>query len=403
MKVLYYDCFSGISGDMNLGAMIDLGVDENYLINELNKLSINEEFSIEIKKDERKGISGTKVDVILNKLEHGYHHNEEHNHGEHHHRSFKDIEKIINESSLEDGVKVMSLSIFRKLAEAEGKVHNKDLYQVHFHEVGAVDSIVDIVGAAICFQYLNVDKILCSPVQLGGGFVKCAHGVIPVPAPAVMEVLKGVPIKMGAVPFETTTPTGAAILKTMVSKFTEEKEFIVDAIGYGVGNRDTEIPNLLRVYLGRVEKKQEFYFKENCFILECNIDDMNPEIYDYVYHKLFKQGALDVFITSIMMKKGRPGVKLSVLCHKDNKEDLKKILFKETSTLGVRECSMVRDVLKREISVVKTSYGDIRVKKAYVDEEDVKVKAEYDDCKKAALEYNVSIRKVLREVYNSIK
>lgn len=401
MKVLYYDCFSGISGDMNLGAMIDLGVDKGYLIKELKKLSINEEFEIEIKKDERKGISGTKVDVILKENQYEEHHD---SHDEnHHHRSFKDIEKIINDSSLEKSVKIMSLSIFRKLAEAEGKIHGKDLYQVHFHEVGAVDSIVDIVGAAICFQYLNVDKILCSPVQLGGGFVKCAHGLIPVPAPAVSELLKGVPIKIGAVPFETTTPTGAAILKTMVSRFTEEKEFIIDKIGYGVGNRDTEIPNLLRIYLGRIEKKEKFYFKEQCFILECNIDDMNPEMYEYVYEKLFSEGALDVFITSIIMKKGRPGVKLSVLCHKEKKEELKKVLFRETSTLGVRECSMVRDILKRDFSVVKTSYGDIRVKKAYVNDKDFKVKPEYEDCKKVALENDVPIRNVVREVYNSIK
>lgn len=393
MKVLYYDCFSGISGDMNLGAMIDLGVDKNYLIKELKKLSINEKFEVEVKKDERKGISGTKVEVILR----------ESHHENHHHRTFRDVEKIINDSSLEKSVKIMSLSIFRKLAEAEGKIHSKDLYEVHFHEVGAVDSIVDIVGAAICFQYLNVDRILCSPVQLGGGFVKCAHGLIPVPAPAVSELLKGVPVKIGAVPFETTTPTGAAILKTMVSKFTEEKEFIIDNIGYGVGNRDTEIPNLLRVYLGKVEKKERVYFKEECFILECNIDDMNPEMYEYVYQKLFLGGALDVFITSIIMKKGRPGVKLSVLCHKEKKEKLKKVLFRETSTLGIRECSMVRDILKRDFSVVKTSYGEIRVKKAYVDEKDFKVKPEYEDCKRAALENNVPIRKVLEEVYNSIK
>lgn len=246
MKILYYDCFSGISGDMNLGAMLDIGVDEGYLVSELSKLSIDHEFEIKTCKDQRKGIQGTKVDVII---KHPHHHEHENHHEEHHHRNLKDIENIINSSALNDNVKSLSLNMFKKIAEAEGKVHGKSIYEVHFHEVGAIDSIIDITGAAICLDYLKVDKIMCSGVELGGGFVKCAHGLIPVPAPATVEILKGVPVKSGIVPFETTTPTGAAILAANVNEFSDLKDFIIEKTGYGVGNRDTEIPNVLRVYI----------------------------------------------------------------------------------------------------------------------------------------------------------
>lgn len=280
MRILYYDCFSGISGDMNLGAMIDLGVDKDYLINELSKLNLEDEYKIEVRRDSRKGIEGTKVDVILND-NHGHHehihgddhqhshdnnhehsqghdhHHHCHEHNHHIHRNLKDIEDMINSSSLSDNVKKLSLNMFMKVAEAEAKVHGKPLYQVHFHEVGAVDSIVDIVGAAICLDYLKVDKIMASSVELGGGFVKCAHGLIPVPAPATVEILKGIPVKLGIVPFETTTPTGAAILAANVNEFTDIKEFTIEKIGYGVGGRDTEIPNVLRVYLAKKKVKNQ--------------------------------------------------------------------------------------------------------------------------------------------------
>lgn len=280
MKILYYDCFSGISGDMNLGATIDLGVDKDYLINELSKLNLEDEYKIEVKRDSRKGIEGTKVDVILND-NHGHHehingddhqhshennhehiqghdhHHHCHEHNHHIHRNLKDIEDMINSSSLSENVKKLSLNMFMKVAEAEAKVHGKPLYQVHFHEVGAVDSIVDIVGAAICLDYLKVDKIMASSVELGGGFVKCAHGLIPVPAPATVEILKGIPVKLGIVPFETTTPTGAAILAANVNEFTDIKEFTIEKIGYGVGGRDTEIPNVLRVYLAKKKVKNQ--------------------------------------------------------------------------------------------------------------------------------------------------
>jgi len=274
MKILYYDCFCGISGDMNLAALIDLGVPKEYLIQELSKINLNSEYEIKIERSAKLGITGTRVDVILkgklddethisdkdlhgHNLEHSHHnsdeeqHHTENNHShEHHHRNLKDIEEIINASDLSDKVKKLSLDMFMKVAEAEAKVHGKPLYEVHFHEVGAIDSIVDMVGAAICLDYLKVDKIMASPVQVGGGFVKCAHGLMPVPAPATVEILKNIPINAGIVQFETTTPTGAAILAANVEEFTRNVDFSIKKIAYGIGHRDLEIPNVLRVYLG---------------------------------------------------------------------------------------------------------------------------------------------------------
>ena len=339
MKILYYDCFCGISGDMNLAALIDLGVPKEYLVQELSKLNLNYEYEIKIEKSMKLGITGTRVDVILkDKLKDKIHISEqashEHNHEQHHHRNLKDIEEIINSSDLSDKVKKLSLDMFMKVAEAEAKVHGKTLYEVHFHEVGAIDSIVDMVGAAICLDYLKVDKIIASPVQVGGGFVKCAHGIMPVPAPATTEILKNIPINTGIVQFETTTPTGAAILAANAHEFTQKVDFSIKKIGYGIGHRDLEIPNVLRVYLGEKESTEEV---EGQYILETNIDDMNPELYGYVEEKLFEVGALDVFKTPIFMKKGRPGIKLSVLTNEKVEKNVLDIIFEETTSIGVRK------------------------------------------------------------------
>lgn len=281
MKVLYYDCFCGISGDMNLGALLDLGVDEAYLRRELSKLNLDAEYKLQVKTDNKKGISGTRVDVVLKKLHKHNHHNHEkqtgtesdHEQTYYEHRSLKDIENIISTSSLSDKVKKLSLAMFMKIAEAEAKVHGKPLYEVHFHEVGAVDSIVDIVSAAVCLDYLEVDKIMASPVQLGGGFVKCAHGIIPAPAPATVEILKNIPVKFGIVPFETTTPTGAAILAANVNAFTDYMDLSIEKIGYGIGHRELEIPNVLRIYLGCNGKsdKREEHIKRSRKIMGTNI------------------------------------------------------------------------------------------------------------------------------------
>ena len=406
MKVLYYDCFCGISGDMNLGALIDLGVDKEYIIKELSKLKLDSEYKIKIEKTTKKGISGTKVDVNLS---HHHHHNDDHHHHgqQGSHRNLTDIEKIINDSNLSERVKTISLNMFMKVAEAEAKVHGKSLYEVHFHEVGATDSIIDFVGAAVCLDYLKVDRIMASSVQVGGGFVKCAHGIIPVPAPATVEILLGIPVKSGLVPFETTTPTGAAILAANVEVFTDKIDFSVEKVGYGIGHRELEIPNVLRVYLGSIEKDEDKSEdggeREEQYILETNIDDMNPEIFSYIEEKLFERGALDVFKTAIYMKKSRSAIKLSVLVKAKQENDVLDVIFRETTVLGIRKFKVEKIMLRRDFIQIKTMYGDVTVKNAYYQGKLVKYKPEYEDCKKIAKEKNIPIAKVYREVYKRIE
>jgi pyridinium-3,5-bisthiocarboxylic acid mononucleotide nickel chelatase len=388
MKILYYDCFSGISGDMNLGAMIDIGVDHGQLVSELKKLAIDP-YEIRIAQDQRRGIHGTRVDVVL---------------PDKHvpcHRTFADISKLIAESTLSGNVKNRSLAIFRKIADAEAKIHGCKVADVHFHEIGAVDSIVDIVGAAVCLEALKVDKIFSSPVQVGGGFVKCAHGTLPVPAPATVEILRGIPIKSGLVPFETTTPTGAAILAATVDVFTEAINITPLKIGYGIGHRDTEIPNVLRLFLCETERESDADDLEirDAFVVECNIDDMNPEFYDDVMDALFEAGAQDVFLTPVIMKKSRPAVTISVLCHDGERKAIEKILLLRTSTLGVRTQSVTKTMLRRDFSKVSTKYGEITVKNAYYQGKKIKSKPEYEECKKLAAEKGVS----LQEIYDSLK
>ncbi|AQS09740.1 hypothetical protein CLOBY_18710 [Clostridium saccharobutylicum] len=283
-----------------------------------------------------------------------------------------------------------------RVAEAEAKVHGKTIYEVHFHEVGAIDSIVDMVGAAICLDYLKVDKIIASPVQVGGGFVKCAHGIMPVPAPATVEILKNIPMNTGIVQFETTTPTGAAILASNVKEFTSKIDFSIKKIAYGIGHRDLEIPNVLRVYLGESEKTEKL---ENQYILETNIDDMNPEIYGYIEEKLFEAGALDVFKTPIIMKKGRPAIKLSMLINEKIEQEVLKVIFEETTSIGVRKYMIEKIMLDREFSKVETEYGDITIKKSYHKGKLVKYKPEYEECKSIAKEKNISIDTVYKSVY----
>ncbi|MGC7872151.1 nickel pincer cofactor biosynthesis protein LarC [Desulfosporosinus sp. SYSU MS00001] len=410
-KVLYYDCFCGISGDMNLGALLDLGVEEDYLRHELSKLNLDAEYELQVKKANKKGISGTRVDVLLNKAAHfdkHEHHHYDHHHQEapachepdnyhthHEHRNLKDIETIIINSSLNNRVKTLSMAIFIKVAEVEAKVHGKSLQEVHFHEVGAVDSIIDIVGAAVCLDYLNVDKIMASSVQVGGGFVECAHGIIPVPAPATVEILKNIPVKSGIVPFETTTPTGAAILAANVAVFTDHMDFSIEKIGYGIGHRELEIPNVLRIYLGYEDKDVT---KEDQYILETNIDDMNPELYSYIEEKLFAEGALDVYKTAISMKKGRAATKLSILVNEENEKSVLDIIFRETTSIGVRKYKVKKIMLPRDFEKVCTQYGNVTIKNAYYQGERVKYKPEYEDCRRIAIEKNIPIAKVYREV-----
>ncbi|SDP83249.1 hypothetical protein SAMN05660330_04305 [Desulforhopalus singaporensis] len=345
MKILYYDCFAGISGDMNLAAMIDLGVDPEYLIGELAKLGIDDDFSIEVSADERKGIHGTRVDVVLKEDKHrhhrnsGHHGNHErghHSHSRHAHRNLKDIGKIINGSSFADEVKAKSMAMFQRVAEAEAKIHGKQLSEVHFHEVGATDSIVDIVGAAICFYALEIDEVWCSPVELGGGFVKCAHGVMPVPAPATLEILASIPTKRGAIQKETTTPTGAAILAELVDRFEHAPELMLEKTAYGIGHRDTEIPNVLRVSLATTLDPPNRLKTSPVCLLECNIDDMTGEMLKDAMDQLMETGAMDVHFTSIIMKKNRSAVTLSVLCKAEEEDKFKRSIFRHTSTLAIK-------------------------------------------------------------------
>lgn len=408
MKILYYDCFSGISGDMNLGAMIDVGVDKNYLISELAKLKINE-YNIIIKQDTKNGISGTKVDIILSEevnhhahdVPNGLNHNHQfHNSVQHHHhhRNLSDVENIINSSELSPKVKKMSLEIFKKVAEAESKVHNKPLQEVHFHEVGAVDSIIDIVGAAICFDYLNIDKVMASKVEVGYGFVKCAHGTMPVPAPATVEILKNVPVK-SQIPFEATTPTGAAILTYLTSNFTDVKDFRINKIGYGIGMKDNpDVPNILRVFIGESTQQDTCTDTDQAKVMECNIDDMSPEDYEYVMDLLLDKGALDVYFAPIMMKKERPAVKISVLYKSECEDDIRNVIFVNTTTLGVRKYTVNRDMLERDFEKVKTKYGEITVKNCYYKGKKIRTKPEYEDCKRLARENNVSISEIKKAV-----
>ena len=424
MKILFYDVFCGISGDMNMGALVDLGVDFDHLKQELAKLKIDEEFRLIKHRGIKHGITGTKVDVVLLNQDQDHHHDHEHDHhhdhddshhnhdhshhdhdhghGNHnHHRNFAMIREMIVSSDLSPRVKELSVEMFRLVAEAEGKVHGKPLEEVHFHEVGATDSIVDIVGAAICLEALQVDRVMATKVQVGGGFVQCAHGRMPVPAPATAEILKDVPLAYNVVPFETTTPTGAAILKATVNGFDEGQNFEVQKIGYGLGFKDFEVPNVLRVYLAEDNRSKDLEVEEQ-YIMSCNIDDMNPEIFTYVEDKLFSAGALDVYKTPIMMKKGRPAIKLSVLFSEKDREVLQRVLFRETSTAGVRETAVTKYMLPREMARVETKYGPVRVKHLMMDGALLKSKGEYEDCRALAEKHDISIHEIYKEVQHQL-
>lgn len=384
MKVLCYDCFSGISGDMNLGAMIDLGINENYLSGELNKLDLKG-WELVAEKDQRHGIKGTKVTVKIN------------NHG-HEHRHLADIEKIINTSSLSEETKSLSMKIFMKIAEAEAHVHGISVGEVHFHEVGAIDSIIDVVGAAICYNALKVDAVHVSTVELGSGFVNCDHGRLPVPAPATAEIIKGIPVRTGGVDFEATTPTGAAILSTLGTDFNSQAIIRIDRTAYGIGQKNHPVvPNLLRVSTGEYVSAPDAGGHE-AMLLECNIDDMNPEFYDYISEKLFKAGASDVYFSDIIMKKGRPGITMKVICETGLADILKGIIFTESTTLGIRTFLFKKETLAREFKKIPTIYGDITVKYSFLNDREVSVKPEFDQIREIASQKGIP----LKEVYNYI-
>jgi hypothetical protein len=389
MKILYYDCFSGISGNMNLGALIDLGIDKNELLAELNKLNVKG-YELEISREKKMGIEGTKVTV---NLLHEHHHHDRHHHEPH--RNLNDIYEIIDNSNLSEAIKTRARKMFLLIGEAEAKIHGKSLQEIHFHEVGAVDSIVDIVGAAICTEKIGVDKIMASRIEVGGGFVTCAHGTFPVPAPATAEILKNIPVKKGTVSQETTTPTGAAILAVTVDEFTDTASLNIKKTGYGIGHKDLEIPNVLRVYLAETG---ENHASKVCYVTECNIDDMNPEMYDHIIDTLFNAGADDVYLTPVQMKKNRPAIKVSVLHHGEHTADMQKILLKESSTFGLRRYAVEKIELQRKSEEIDYMGQRIRVKAGYLDNQIIKAKPEYDDCKRAGEQLGIHLQKLYNDV-----
>lgn len=416
-RVLFFDCFSGISGDMTIGALLDLGIDKELFLSELNKIGLNE-FTVEIKNGIKKGITGTDFTVILEDDHDIHHHHDDHEHhhghshhegGHHHHhlpkesdhdhshsRNLAAISEIIDNSELNDRVKSTSKRIFTLIAEAEGKIHGKSIDDVHFHEVGAVDSIVDIIGAAICLDLLNVDEIVCSPINLGSGFVKCAHGVFPVPAPATLEILRDVPVYSKNAQKELTTPTGAAILKGVCHEFVDFPALVVEKVGYGLGKRDMETPNVLRVVLGKKTVSNQL------IMLETNIDNMNSEVYSYLFQQLFDAGALDVFVSPVVMKKSRPANVLSVLSKEDSVAALEQLIFLETTTLGIRKYGVERVELERKFEKMATRFGEITIKKAYRDGKLLKFSPEYEECRAIASQQNIPLIRVMNEIHTDI-
>lgn len=407
MKILYYDCPAGISGDMNLAAMLDLGVPLSWLSAELSKLGLDDEFELRASRDARGGIHGTRVDVMLKGTQGHTHPADAHHHGhahlEHVHdheqphqhapsRNLADIERIIAGSDLPDPVRQTSIAIFRRLAEAEARVHGTTVEQIHFHEVGATDAIVDIVGAALCRHYLNVDDIWASAVELGGGFVRCAHGQIPVPAPATVQLLHGVPTTRGAVQKETTTPTGAAILVQTVSRFAPHATMIMERTGYGIGHREMDIPNVLRVHLAQVEEPRGRV--EQARLLQCNIDDMTAEMLGVAMETLMVHGAMDVHFTPIQMKKNRPATSLSLLCSAQDEERFKGLIFRHTSTLGIKSFPLEKTVLDIGFETLETPLGPVSMKNAMQNGQVLRSKPELEDCKRLARQHGLTLAEV---------
>ncbi|MDD3520761.1 MAG: nickel pincer cofactor biosynthesis protein LarC [Actinomycetota bacterium] len=396
-KILYIDCFSGISGDMMLGALIDLGLDEDFLIAELKKLPVKG-YKIIVKKNSDYKISCTDFKVEISDM--------------HTSRNYAEIKEIIKSSSLKESVKKTALSIFKVLAAAESKVHSVTIDKLHFHEVGALDSIIDIVGTAIGLDYFDLKKIYAAQVPLGSGYVNTAHGKLPVPAPATAEILKGVPVYAGDFDFEVTTPTGAAILRSSVDSFCKIPFTNIDKIGYGSGSRKNDkIPNLLRLFLCgedihsdkdtgdiREEALSEGFDFEEIIILSANIDDMNPELMAHLTDKILKENALDVWTEPVFMKKNRQAVKLNVLCSRKEEIKLSKLIFRESTTLGIRRVRTGRFFLERKEDLLKLPYGEVKIKIGYLKGEIITCSPEYDSCRQLALKTSKPLKDIYRDV-----
>lgn len=386
MKTLYFDCSSGISGNMVLGALLEVVGDEKYFLNELKKLNV-EGYKIEISKKVKNGITGTYVDVILQ--DHHHNHEDEHHHE---HRNLNDVYTVIDNSDINERTKELAKRIFMKVAKAEAKVHNKPIEQVHFHEVGAIDSIVDIVGTAILIDKINPDKIISSVVNDGYGFIECAHGKISVPVPATSEIFSSSNVKFRQIDVDTelVTPTGAAIISELASEFKVLPMMEIKKIGWGAGTKELDIPNVLKVYYGDCDEQ-----KEDFVVMETNIDDCSGEILGFTEELLFENGALDVFYTPIFMKKNRPAYRLTVCCRKNDMIKLQNIIFKQTTTIGIRYRFESRTVLERKETKIDTKYGKIKAKKVVNNGEEY-IYPEYESLKEIAIKNDVSLKELYK-------
>jgi pyridinium-3,5-bisthiocarboxylic acid mononucleotide nickel chelatase len=437
MRIAYLDCFSGISGDMFLGALVDAGVSPELLRETVRGLNVGAE--LEITRVLRNGISATKVDVVVNgekdlpreefwarehehKHEHGHGHEHHHHDGEHghshasdethphhhEHRGLKEIQTIIRAARIAESAKETALAIFQALGEAEAKVHDKDLESIHFHEVGSVDAIVDIVCAAVGADSLGVDEWRCSALNVGGGVVHCAHGTLPVPAPATVELLRGAPVYSSGIQKELVTPTGAAIVRTLVRHFGDFPSMSIGGSGFGAGSRDLKgHANVLRLTIGeatpqrtgsRIATQQEHGGDDGTItVLEATIDDMTPQVFGFVLERLLQEGALDAYGLPVQMKKSRPGMLLTVLAQDDDAERLAELIFAETTTIGLRRRRERRMTLQREWVPVETQWGTVRIKLATLHGEETNAAPEFEDCRKLAIEHRVALKRVMQE------
>jgi uncharacterized protein (TIGR00299 family) protein len=387
LKTLYFDCFAGISGDMTLGALVDAGADARELTERLALLGVDG-YEISFEKVDRSGISATRALVRLTREEKK-------------HRHLSHIEKIIGDSRLDDSVKGRALKIFRRLGEAEARVHGVPVERIHFHEVGAVDAIVDVVGACIGFELLQVERFVASALHVGSGTVEMAHGRFPVPPPAVAELLRGAPVYSTDIVGELVTPTGAAIVAAVCEEFGALPRMSIEATGYGAGGREYKnFPNVLRVLVGESDKAEETpsgvsrQGEEELLMVETNVDDVSPQVLGHLMERALELGALDCFFTHVQMKKNRPGVLVSILCRPSDSEAMHGLLFAETPTLGVRSSAVRRRALERESVTVETEFGTIAVKVAQSAGRAVGATPEYEDCRAAARAHNVPLRVV---------
>lgn len=392
MKIAYFDCFSGISGDMCLGALVDAGAGIGKIRSLLGNLPVRH-FDLRARKVSRCGLASTKVDVVLEKGSNASP------------VRWKEIEAIINKSKIDEKIRDQGLHIFRKLFEAEARVHGERFEAVHLHELGGIDCIVDIFGTVIGLDLLGVRKVYASPINLGSGTIKSDHEILPVPAPATAELLKGLPVYSSDVPFELTTPTGAAILAGLGVEAIPFPAMRIEGTGYGAGNRDLKnLPNTLRISVGEGEGAAPGTAAHaGVIVMETNIDDMNPQFYENVIDKLFKAGALDVFLENIIMKKGRPAVKLTVIAEEHTCDGLASLIFRETTTIGLRFYKAGRRVLSREIRKFKSGFGEVRVKIARLEGDIVNVSPEYDDLKALSKRTGQPMKKLSEVVLTAVK